>query len=94
MSPYKDKEAQKEANKKASQKARERRKGMTQGMTGNSKNVIPKTVIPSKNVIPAKNTVIPELPPLPIIKFDPAKVLGIQKKMQDYYDANKRREQW
>lgn len=62
---------------------RDRKKGITKDNE--------KDVIPTKRVIP---NVIPIVPPLPVIKFDLGKVLAIQKKMADYYDANRRKEQW
>ncbi len=63
------------------------REKRNKSVTENKENVTPTLVTPIKDVTP-------ELPLLPVIKFDLVKVLDIQKKMQDYYDANRRREQW
>lgn len=80
----KDKEKQRESARLRMQRMREKR---NKSVTENKENVTPTLVTPIKDVTP-------ELPLLPVIKFDLVKVLDIQKKMQDYYDANRRREQW
>ena len=76
--PYKGKE-------EARKSARERQRKHRQGVTGCDENVTPLVVTPIKDVTPAVTPYIP-----PIVRFDPAKVLLMQKRMQDYYDENRR----